>query len=560
MKLDAYLADAELRYDAHCQMLGAPFHGPGYHSRVSDGTWTHSTWESADYAIALLESGTKANCRRACLIITRILALQDRNSTAATYGIWPWLLEESLAEMSPPDWNWADFIGARLAQILVQYSPNLPEALRHNVQIALGHAAWSIFRRNVQSHYTNIAIMGAGVAVAAGEVLATPQLVDYGRQRLANMVAYVQDQGNFNEYNSPTYTIIAIHETERILQLVQDADCRGAAEWIRNFAWQTVAAHYHPRSRQWAPPHSRAYHDHLAPETAAYLSASTGVVVPAHDGAVTTMQWPPIKHWSPIKHLPASASVIDRFRSLPGDGVLLKERFIRREPDENSSYATTWMTEDACFGSMNRSTFWTQHRPLQGYLCTPADAAILLRVRGLHDGRDFCAMSCRNMQEANRILTVFNVTRETGDFHPSLDRPTNGTFSVQDLRVRYLLSGIGVAVQKPENGTITLTAGPWRIVIHAAPNGRFGERPIGWEITEQNGQIFVDAILYRGETRHFSPDAAEPLLLAVGLEILAPNEPAAAQPPAVVCQKDRMLEAHWLDDLRVIAPAVEAQV
>jgi hypothetical protein len=34
------------------------------------------------------------------------------------YGIWPWLAEESLAEMAPPDWNWADFCGMRLALVL----------------------------------------------------------------------------------------------------------------------------------------------------------------------------------------------------------------------------------------------------------------------------------------------------------------------------------------------------------------------------------------------------------------------------------------------------------
>ena len=274
MNLNQYLTEAESRYDAQCQMLGAQFHGPGYHSRVPEGTWTHATRESADYAIALLESGTEANRRRACLVIARILSLQERNSTAGTYGIWPWLLEESLAEMSPPDWNWADFIGARLVQILVQYGPDLPDSLRHDTRIALEHAAWSIFRRNVQSNYTNIAIMGAGVTVAAGEILAVPLLVDYGRRRLANMVAYVQDQGNFNEYNSPTYTTVAIHETERILQLVQDSASRAAAEWIRNFAWQTTLAHFHSQTCQWAPPHARAYHDHLPPETAAYLSTA----------------------------------------------------------------------------------------------------------------------------------------------------------------------------------------------------------------------------------------------------------------------------------------------
>ena len=106
-----------------------------------------------------------------------------------------------------------------------------------------------------------------------------------------------------------------------------------------------------------------------------------------------------------------------------GQSRRAKECFIRWESEADCSYATTWMAEKACFGSMNRSIFGTQHRPLQGYLWTPTDAAVVVRVQALHDGRDFCAISCRNMQEANCVLTTFNMTRNTGDYHPSLNRP-----------------------------------------------------------------------------------------------------------------------------------------
>lgn len=87
MCLKEYLAACEPRYSAQCHMIGVQFKGPGYHSQVPDGTWVHETRESADYAIALLQSGSVANCERACLVITRILSLQERNSTMATYGI-----------------------------------------------------------------------------------------------------------------------------------------------------------------------------------------------------------------------------------------------------------------------------------------------------------------------------------------------------------------------------------------------------------------------------------------------------------------------------------------
>ena len=37
-------------------------------------------------------------------IIGKVLSLQDTDPSSKTYGIWPWLLEEPLEQMSPPDW------------------------------------------------------------------------------------------------------------------------------------------------------------------------------------------------------------------------------------------------------------------------------------------------------------------------------------------------------------------------------------------------------------------------------------------------------------------------
>ena len=62
--------------------------------------------------------------------------------------------------------------------------------------------------------------MGAGVTLAAGELLDEPRFADYGRRRLRNIVEHIEHHGGFNEYNSPTYTIVTLAECERMLQLV----------------------------------------------------------------------------------------------------------------------------------------------------------------------------------------------------------------------------------------------------------------------------------------------------------------------------------------------------
>ncbi|HEU5089360.1 MAG TPA: hypothetical protein VFT99_18015, partial [Roseiflexaceae bacterium] len=138
MQLAEFLSACNQAYHPGRHMLGQTWNGPGYHTRIPNGTWAHPTRETLDYALALLASGQPADVARAADILDAVLALQDADPTSRTYGIWPWLAEEPLAEMAPPDWNWADFCGARLAQILADYGALLPDTLRAATQSALG--------------------------------------------------------------------------------------------------------------------------------------------------------------------------------------------------------------------------------------------------------------------------------------------------------------------------------------------------------------------------------------------------------------------------------------
>lgn len=136
------------------------------------------------YAQELLESEDRAQWATAHGIISEVLALQDTVPTSATYGIWSWFAEEPLSAMAPPDWNWADFIGAPLVELLILKPERLPAELTASMRVDVGHAAWSIFRRNVGPGYTNIALMGAAVALAVGELLGEQRLVDYAVARM----------------------------------------------------------------------------------------------------------------------------------------------------------------------------------------------------------------------------------------------------------------------------------------------------------------------------------------------------------------------------------------
>lgn len=463
--LQAFLDQCADRYSEEQQMLGQEFRSPGYHTTVASGTWVHPVLPSLDYALGLLQRNSPGDGPRAQKIILRVIGLQDADPASRTYGIWPWLLEEPLEKMSPPDWNWADFCGARLAVMLANHGPSLSDALQQAMRTSLRHAALAIKKRDVGPGYTNIAIMGGGVCAAAGEILDEAELMEYGRQRLQRVAEHSAHHGGFNEYNSPTYTMVALAECERTLHLVRDEATRRAAESLRRVAWQTIADSYHPGTGQWAGPHARSYSDYLFPRTAAYLTEQTGTPIPVHPQAdqnrVAALPVP----WC----LPCPDELRDRFRSLPSETCELQRTFVRGTTPERSTIGTSWLTADICLGSVNRGTFWTQCRPLIGSWKTERDPAVVLRLRFLHDGQDFASMGVVTAQAGGQSLAIAYPLRNRGDWHPSLDRPADGRFSAQDFRLRFELVGKGVTLERLDQQRWGLRAGRYQAVVHALP-------------------------------------------------------------------------------------------
>jgi hypothetical protein len=532
------------RFDPESGLVSEILHSPGYHTRIPDGELVHSTRTNLHYAVALLKAGGEANERRAAEITRRILALQDTQPTHRTYGIWSWFVEEPLAQMAPPDWNWADFCGAALGHMLVEHAAQLPADLLDAIRAALGHAAWAIFRRNIGPDYTNIAVMGAGVCALAGEQLGEERLLAYGRARLARFLEHTRFHGGFNEYNSPTYTLVALHELERILQLVGDAQMHADAETLRRMTWESIAEHFHPATAQWAGPHSRAYFDRLDAGGAPYLAAMTGAPVPRHPagGDFDEIDF--------TRALPCPEDLRPRFRALPAAEVELARSFIRRRDGSVYVQGTTWLSEEACLGTANIDSLWTQRRPLIAYWRTAEDPAAVLRLRFLKDGRDFASMYVVNAQRRERVLSIVGVAAKMGDFHLFLDAPAEGVFSASDLRLRYELSAVGAQSAETE-GCFELSAGEWRARVHPLA-GRFAGRAPRWECGAEERRAWADAVCYQGERRAFSLEECGDMLLAAGMELLRSGEPGAAAGPAAG-EAGGMVLAEW-EDLAVEAP------
>lgn len=519
-------------YDPRWRLMTGSAYGTGYHTRLEPGTPVHPIRESVYEAVRLLASGDDA---QAFALIDGVLVHQDVDPYAPTYGIWPWFADEPLSEMAPPDWNWADFIGTQLCEVLVRFGDRLPAVLKARVEDALGHAAWSIFRRNIQPGYTNIAIMGAVVAAAAGEILGEARLLAYGRRRLAVFLAQTEEVGGFAEYNSPTYTIVALEEVERVMRLVRDAEVRVVAERLRRIAWTMIAEHWHPGTGEWAGPHARAYGDRVSSGLTATLAHKTG--------RITVGSGAEAADWAVLGPL-CPEDLARRFASLPERQTEIRRRFSRNADPAKEIVGTTWMDGDACLGTVNRGTTWTQSRAVLGYWRIEGHPAAVLRVRLLKDGRDFASGVLLTAQSANRALVSLGLATDQGDWHCSLDRPADGAFTVSDLRLRITLEGHGATILQDGDGWLLRAgAGSARIRLPAA--NRFDGASVGGEPGQADAAAHLDLVLMTSSARRVRPADLGAVCVGLGIEVCGAGLPSAIAAPTGTIGDDGLVRLSW---------------
>ena len=101
----------------------------------------HGLRQSSFYAALVLCNGFEAFYHQGLQAAEALCDLQDVREGSRTFGLWPLPKEQNLDETYFPDYNWADFIGKNL-QDIVQFSKcPLPEGLKAKLLTAIRNAA-----------------------------------------------------------------------------------------------------------------------------------------------------------------------------------------------------------------------------------------------------------------------------------------------------------------------------------------------------------------------------------------------------------------------------------
>ncbi len=527
-------------YDPAECMIRRPFSSPGYHTTLKEG-YVHPTRDSFNYAVALLDSGRPEDLERACAVLRRVIALQDQDINSRTYGIWSWFMEEPLDKMSPPDWNWADFCGTQLLQVLIDHIDRLPMDLQAQVKNAIIHACYSIRRRDVKPGYTNIAIMGTYVTLVAGDRLGMPDILDYGRMRLQRFMDYAHERGAFSEYNSPTYSVVAATEITRMLMHVTNLGDRKMVEQLNRLVWEHIARHFHVPTKQWAGPHCRAYRTFLRDSEYAFIQRATGgkAQFVSKDKLYDSLDAHRIRAVCP-------EDLCHYLTELP-EARLEVEAFVRNSSHVHDVIGTTYLHPDFCLGSVNIGDLWNQRRPVLGYWNSPS-GRIALRIRCLHDDYDYSSASIFSVQDHGDILSAVTFATDRGDTHISLDRIKDATIKARDLRIRIEFEGDVADLKLPKQFKVGKPVGVESSNITAElsiPYAVFGDGAIETETGREESKAWLDVILYEGPERQINFAQIENAAIVIALSLSPTSDTPSPQATPKAVLKSSMLTTTW---------------
>jgi hypothetical protein len=530
------IAPLHERYEPGFKMLASDIKAWNYHTDALSGHF-HEVRGSFHYAVTLLDLGDPQYKQRAFDVIEKTISLQDTDPNSKSCGVWPYYEEEPLAtKKSPIDYNWADFNAVSLLDIYMGHKDELPPTLLKKVEDAIILAGKAVQKRNCGPGYTNIAIMGTYVTYMVSHLFNLPEMQEYALKRLKTFYEYTLKKNGFSEYNSPTYTIVALDELDRMRRHIVEPEAGKIIGELYTLAWETIARHYHRPSGQWAGPHSRSYSTLVRPSFHALLSEASGGKIDL--GVQSSRSDVKIKHRIPESLLP--------FFLEPVYPRVEQDVFENQEPQ---IIGTTYLAQEYAISSVNRSSLWNQRRPFLVYWGTQQQPRYL-QVRMLHDLYDLSTASYFSQQKDNTILSVINFATNGGDKHINIDILKEGKFTAKDLRLRFEFGNVSTSnlpLPATDNAPVrfTLDGLPFQLQLFY---GVFGKYKSHWEKGGNETHAWLDYVIYAGDETEI--DLAKLDIAALGFTFSAGNAPEGD----VTCTvREGILNAGW-NGLKVSVP------
>ncbi|MFE6664599.1 hypothetical protein ACFVFH_13715 [Streptomyces sp. NPDC057697] len=540
--LRAALDEGDRCWDAEANLLRVEAPYNPIHTHIKGGL-AHPTRNSLHYALLLLERDGAGDAERAHAVILRIAGLQDRSPENPTYGIWGYYAEEPAAEMDPADWNWADFLGIALLLVHARHGDRLPAGVRHELRESVRHAAAAIVRRNVPMTYTNVAVMGTFVTLAAGRLLDDEELFAYGKDRMVRLARAIDGTGSFTEFNSPSYWGVVLQTLTLIREHVDDPEVLELDDRLHDRLWQHFLARWHPPTRQLSGPMARCYSNDLGvpPFLAKAARGALGAPVPSPvRGEMSTGLDACVDYRMPDWVLPG-------LRELAGEHEH-RELFTGGLAPETG---TTWLDPVTTLGSVNHQDTWLQRRPLFGHWVRPDGSAGHLHVHLVKDDGaedfDFASGVLSTVQSGPDVAWLAGFACPAGDRHHHLDMITPGDrFRARSLRlVVDLIGAPPVAETSVTGGRVELDLGTARLDFHLA-GGSFGGRTPTARLVPRADGVRIEVVLFESAAPVELDWAELGDTFAAGTLSLVPSgAPRGTAPAPEVGTRGDLAELRW---------------
>ncbi len=472
----------------------------GYHSRKMGRV--HGTNKSAEYAAAIFYTGEKKYYARAQRVFERLAELQDTDPQSKTFGLWAYYAEESLKDMKAPDYNFADFIGKHFIYVLDRHERELNAHTAEIMRTALKNAVTCSIKRNVSPDYSNISMMSCMTIISAGEILNDSDIKAIGKKRLKKAYEYNMYSNAFSEYNSSTYTPLAIAELTRMMMYFKDEECLKMAHELHDLAWENISSYYSDQIGELAPPQKRCYYDIDDGQLGAFIYLATdgrfGTIDRADKLVLSYLMLPiscPEKY---IGNFSKNGFIKKRYYRKNGIRTPDEDTVIIRSLDSPDLCAMTSITDKYAMGAFDKSDLWNQRRTCST-VWNKNGCHRGIRLRCINGSYDFCSGVVSADVNADTMAACVGFVNDHGDFHYILDKRKDGIIKTDFLGFRLEVFGDAgdVELSECEDGYF-VTDGYIEINIKI-PVWTFDGKEAAVRLDRDNKRI--ELIAYEGEEK-----------------------------------------------------------